>query len=86
METPKLLWVKNNLPGTWSSARHFFDLSDFLTWKSTGGSEVRSLCTTVCKWTYDGSLKSWNESYFRQIGLGDLADEKFGRIGKSILR
>ena len=86
MQTPKLLWLKKNLSQIWSKAKHFFDLSDFLTWKATGGSEVRSLCTTVCKWTYEGLLKSWNDSYFRQIGLQDLADEKFERIGSTIMR
>ena len=86
MQTPKLLWIKNKLPKVWSKAANFFDLSDFLTWKATGGSKVRSLCSTVCKWTFEGLLKTWNETYFRQIGLGDLADENFERIGSDILR
>ena len=86
MQTPKLLWIKNKLPKIWSKAANFFDLSDFLTWKATGGSKVRSLCSTVCKWTFEGLLKTWNETYFRQIGLGDLADENFERIGSDILR
>ena len=86
MQTPKLLWIKNKLPKIWSKAANFFDLSDFLTWKATGGSKVRSLCSTVCKWTFEGLLKTWNETYFRQIGLGDLADENFERIGTDILR
>jgi len=86
MQTPKLLWLKNNLPETWSKAKDFFDLSDFLTWKATGGSKVRSLCSTVCKWTFEGENKTWNESYFKQIGLADLAEENFERIGTYILR
>ncbi len=53
MQTPKLLWIKNNLGDVWSKAKYFFDLADFLTWRATGReSKVRSLCTTVCKWTY----------------------------------
>lgn len=35
MEIPKLLWIKQNLPETWSRAEFFFDLPDFLTWKAT---------------------------------------------------
>ena len=36
MQMPKLLWIKKNLPETWSKAGHFFDLPDFLTYKATG--------------------------------------------------
>ena len=36
METPKLLWLKENLPATYGSAWQFFDLADFLTWRATG--------------------------------------------------
>lgn len=35
METPKLLWLKNNLKESWNRADLFFDLPDFLTWKAT---------------------------------------------------
>jgi FGGY-family pentulose kinase len=84
METPKLLWLKENMPATWRRAAHFFDLPDYLTWRATGA-ESRSLCSTVCKWTYLGHEGRWDESYFRQIGLGELADEKFKRIGTQVL-
>ena len=51
MQTPKLLWIKKNMPAVWEQAKHFFDLSDFLTWKATGGKSAnRSLCSLVCKW------------------------------------
>ena len=91
MQTPKLLWLKENLPETWKRTARFFDLPDFLTYKATG-IDVRSLCSTVCKWTYLGHEKSvvagsvgrWNDSYFRQIGLGDLVDEQYRRIGQHI--
>lgn len=36
MQTPKLMWLKKNLNTTWSKAKYFFDLVDFLTWKATG--------------------------------------------------
>jgi FGGY-family pentulose kinase len=83
METPKLLWLKENRPGAWAQAAHFFDLPDFLTWRATG-STARSLCSTVCKWTYLGHERRWDAAYFRAIGLGDLADEGFVRIGTDI--
>jgi ribulose kinase len=36
MQMPKLLWLKKHLRQTcWDKAQHFFDLPDFLTWKST---------------------------------------------------
>lgn len=84
METPKLLWLKRHLPEAWTRARQFFDLPDFLTYRATGA-RSRSLCSTVCKWTYLGHEGRWDESYFRAIGLGDLADEGFARIGTTIL-
>ena len=83
METPKLLWLKETLPEAWAQAAHFFDLPDFLTWRATG-SLSRSLCSTVCKWTYLGHEHRWDASYFRAIGLGELADEEFRRIGQDI--
>ncbi len=91
METPKLLWLKRHLPQSWKRARYFFDLADWLSWRCTGD-DARSLCTTVCKWTYLGheaargdSLKGWDADYFQAIGLGDLVDEGFKRIGTRIL-
>ena len=84
MQTPKLLWLKENRPDTWRRAAHFFDLPDYLTWRATGA-ESRSLCSLVCKWTYLGHEKRWDESYFHAIGLGDLADAGFRRIGREVL-
>lgn len=84
METPKLLWLRENLPDAYASAWQFFDLPDFLTWRATG-SLARSVCTVTCKWTYLAHEGRWDESYFRQIGLGDLADQKFARIGTEIV-
>lgn len=83
METPKLLWLKENKPETFNAAWQFFDLADFLTWKSCG-SLVRSACTVTCKWTYMSHENRWDDGYFRQIGLSELADEGFARIGTDI--
>lgn len=84
METPKLLWLKENLPDTYKAAWQFFDLTDFLTWRATA-SLSRALCTVTCKWTYLAHEKRWDASYFRLIGLGDLADQNFARIGTEIV-
>ncbi len=83
METPKLLWLREHRPEAWAKAAQFFDLPDYLTWRATG-STTRSLCSTVCKWTYLGHEARWDEAYFRSIGLGELADEGFRRIGTDI--
>lgn len=84
METPKLLWLKQNRPDTFAAAWQFFDLADFLTWKSTGDLS-RSTCTVTCKWTYLAHEARWDAGYFRDIGLGELAEEGFARIGTSIV-
>ncbi len=84
MEVPKLLWLREHLPQSWSRAAHFFDLPDFLTWKATG-SLSRSLCSTVCKWTYLGHEGRWDDAFFRAIGLGEIADDGFRRIGTDVL-
>ena len=47
MQTPKLLWLAENLPKSFASAKRFLDLPDFLSYRATGN-DVRSLCTTVC--------------------------------------
>lgn len=83
MQTPKLLWLAEELPETFARAGHFLDLTDFLTWRATG-SLWRSTCTVTCKWTYLAHEDRWDPDYFRQIGLGQLADEDFARIGQEI--
>lgn len=84
METPKLLWLRENKPETFAAAWQFFDLPDFLTWKATG-SLARSICTVTCKWTYLAHESRWDAGYFKTIGLGALADEGFVRIGTEIV-
>lgn len=84
METPKLLWLKENRPATFEQATHFFDLADYLTWRASG-STSRSSCTVTCKWTYLAHEQRWDPSYFRQVGLGEFVDEDFARIGTEIV-
>lgn len=87
MEMPKLLWLKKNLGHRWSEYGHFFDLPDFLTWKATG-SFTRSLCSLVCKWNYECSTdgkQGWNLNFLKEIGLEDLAENNFEKIGSKVL-
>ena len=84
METPKLLWLKENRRQIFDAAWQFFDLTDFLTWKATG-SLARSSCTVTCKWTYLAHETRWDPAYFRQIGIEELADENFVRIGQEVV-
>jgi FGGY-family pentulose kinase len=88
METPKLLWLKEHLPACWQKTLRFFDLPDFLTYRATGV-DVRSLCSTTCKWTYlgehaGGGVAGWQDDYFRSAGLGELVDEGYRRIGTTV--
>ena len=74
METPKLMWLKRNLPESWARAGYLFDLADFLTWKATG-SLARSQCTLTCKWTYLAHEKpGWQRDFFAAVGLDDLLE------------
>jgi FGGY-family pentulose kinase len=87
MQVPKLLWLKRHLPAAFARAARFFDLADFLTYRATG-SDVRSLCTTVCKWTYLGhenaGAGTWSKGFFDRIGLGELLDHGAVRIGSQV--
>ncbi len=79
MQPPKLLWIKENLKPTWRSAARFLDLADFMTYRSTG-IDVRSLCTTVCKWTYLGHRAAWDKSFFESLGMDSLQN----KIGSNV--
>ncbi len=83
MQTPKLLWIKENLPETWGRAARFYDLPDYLVVRATGV-DVRSECTTTCKWTYLAHENRWDEGFFQQVGLGDLAADGFEKIGSKV--
>src|SRR6267142_2505671 len=84
MEIPKLLWLKRHLSSTYRSAGHFFDLADYLSFRSSG-STLRSICTLACKWNFRAHEQRWSGSYFERIGLGDLASENYAKIGNEIV-
>ncbi|HVZ13303.1 MAG TPA: FGGY-family carbohydrate kinase [Bauldia sp.] len=83
MEMPKLLWLKRHLPRQFHVAADFFDLTDFLTWRSTGN-RARSLCTVTCKWTYLAHESRWDDRFLAAIGLSELANDDHGRIGSTM--
>jgi FGGY-family pentulose kinase len=85
MEMPKVLWLKNNMPKAVFDRCKFYDLADALTHLATD-KETRSFCSAVCKQGYvpvgiDGSVKGWQEDFYEEIGLGELAMEDFKRVG-----
>ena len=84
MQTPKLLWLKENLPAAYADAGQFFDLADYLTWRASG-SLARSVCTVTCKWTYLAHERRWSDSYFNRIGLPDIPADGYARIGAEIV-
>jgi FGGY-family pentulose kinase len=83
MELPKLLWLRERMPASFARAAHFFDLADFLTFRATGVA-TRSLCTTVCKWTFLGHEGRWADDFLQQIGLDVLAERGHARIGDTV--
>lgn len=85
MEIPKVLWLKNNMPKELFDRCKFYDLTDALTHLATG-SESRSYCSVVCKQGFvpvgvDGSVKGWQEDFLKEIGLEDLCEDNFKRMG-----
>ncbi|KAI4208609.1 MAG: hypothetical protein LQ348_000086 [Seirophora lacunosa] len=85
MEIPKALWLKNNMPKELFDRCKFYDLADALTHMATGN-ETRSFCSTVCKQGFvpvgvDGSVKGWQEDFLKEIGLGELTEDNFKRLG-----
>jgi FGGY-family pentulose kinase len=81
METPKLMWLKRHMPGSWGRAGYFFDLADYLTWKASGALD-RSRCTLTCKWTYLSHEKSgWQQDFFKEVGLEDMLER--GRLPRT---
>ena len=78
MEPPKLQWLKRNLPESWARAAKFLDLADFLVYQASGH-DVRSLCTTVCKWTYLGHENRWDPDFYAALDLSDVLEDAEGR-------
>ncbi len=80
MQIPKLAWLARHSPEVIDRAAHFFDLTDFLSFRATG-SLRRSVCTVTCKFGYLAHEKRWAGDFFDAIGLGFLKDDNYARIG-----
>ncbi|KAI4716084.1 Pentulose kinase [Aureobasidium sp. EXF-10727] len=85
MEMPKVLWLKNHMPKELFDRCRFYDLTDALTHIATGNDD-RSFCSVVCKQGFvpvgvDGSVKGWQEDFLKEIGLEDLCEDNFKRLG-----
>ncbi len=88
MQMPKLRWLKRNMPGVFAAAHSFWDLPDWLVHRATG-SNARSLCSAVCKWTYLGHRgrngEGWGDDFITAIGLNELAGGGHALLGTEFL-
>ena len=71
---PKLAWLARRKPETIARAGHFFDLTDFLSFRATG-SLIRSACPATCKFGYLAHERRWPDEFFDSVGLGFLKDD-----------
>ncbi|HET9956876.1 MAG TPA: FGGY-family carbohydrate kinase [Polyangiaceae bacterium] len=83
MQLPKLLWLKEHAAASFARAARFLDLADFMSYRATAV-DVRSLCTTVCKWTYLGHESRWADDFLVAIGLPGLASVGQAKIGQRV--
>ncbi|KAJ5349145.1 uncharacterized protein N7506_002398 [Penicillium brevicompactum] len=84
MEMPKILWLKKHMNSSTFLDCKFYDLADALTYLATG-EEARSYCSVICKQGYlasgtDGE-EGWQTDFLTSIGLEDLAQNEFERLG-----
>jgi ribulose kinase len=73
------------MPKKLFSKCRFYDLADALTYYISGV-ETRSFCGPVCKQGYipvgvDGSVKGWQKDFLQVIGLEELCEDNFKRMG-----
>ena len=80
MHAPKLIWLSRRKPETIAAVGHFFDLTDFLSFRATG-SLTRSACPAACKFGYLAHEKRWPDAFFDSVGLGFLKEDDYARIG-----
>jgi D-ribulokinase len=80
MHVAKLAWLARAQPETIAKAGHFFDLTDFLSFRATG-SLRRSACPATCKFGYLAHEKRWPDEFFDRVGLGFLKQDNYARVG-----
>lgn len=83
MDPPKILWLKQYKYSCFQNVSHFFSLPDFLVWKFSG-QNIRSVCSVTCKWLYKSLEKDWNKNFWQTIGLGELTNDNYARMGSRI--
>ena len=71
----KALWLKENEPDTYESARRICEYTDWMTHRLTG-EWTASINNTSIRWYYDRNEGGWPESLYEAVGLDDVI-EKF---------
>jgi FGGY-family pentulose kinase len=84
METPKMLWLKKHLPKSWARVARLFDLPDFLSYRATGVDTRRSARRVQDIPRSRGNERAMGRRILRQVGLADLAEAGFAKIGKLV--
>eukprot|EP00177_Eucheuma_denticulatum_P001338 GFKZ01002432.1.p1 GENE.GFKZ01002432.1~~GFKZ01002432.1.p1 ORF type:complete len:561 (-),score=92.19 GFKZ01002432.1:283-1965(-) len=84
-EPPKMAWLKKNKRELFESGL-FFDLADWVTCKCCGDRGVRACCTVSCKWGWGSGEGGWNAKFWREIGLEEVCEQDFRRIGGRVVR
>lgn len=69
----KSLWVKENEPEIYASARHVGEYIDWINWQLTGR-WVASINNASIRWYYDHRAGGFPVSFYERIGLGDLLE------------
>ncbi|KAG8708072.1 hypothetical protein FRC09_001461 [Ceratobasidium sp. 395] len=85
MEIPKILWLSRHMSPEKFKKCQFFDLPDWLTYKSTN-SLARSSCSLVCKCAFippgaTPTAHGWVPEFLKHIGLGSLVEDGFAALG-----
>jgi FGGY-family pentulose kinase len=79
MELPKVLWLRRRFPERYAAVERFFDLADYLVWRSCGA-DTASVCTLTCKWNYLAHERRFPDSLLRACELADLLDKVPARV------
>ncbi len=75
----KALWVKDNEPEIYARAKYVGECIDWLTHRLTG-EWVGSIDNVSIRWYYDRNEGGFPESFYEQIGLGDVLQKFPQRI------
>lgn len=75
--TPKSLWLKQNEPGVWESARIICEYQDYINYRLTG-TLCASSCNAAARWHWDGNDcledgKGRPLSLYKKLGMSELA-------------